>query len=165
MKKIVYVLPHLFNMMICREAVASESVASPNLIWMSIRMFTVLAFLLGLIILAFYVIKRINVQRNGFLLGQKQMQLIETLYLGPKRSLALLKVGKELFILGISPSQISFLTSVAGPSECPEEFEQTNKAKVQEQTRHMRGADKGFQKMLTHFGLTKGLCNEARGRS
>lgn len=105
----------LLQVIMLANAFASEQAPAPELLWPAVRMFAVLAILLGVIFMAAYIFKRMNFQYNGLLGSPKNMKLLETLYLGPKKSIALLRVGQETFMLGIAANQISLLSKIDGP--------------------------------------------------
>jgi flagellar biosynthetic protein FliO len=71
-----------------------------------------LALVLGLMGLLYCLVQRINNQRAGGA-GRTQMQVVERLPLGEKRTLLLVRVGGEQFLLGATASRISMLSSVS----------------------------------------------------
>lgn len=112
MKKLCYFLVFSGYDMISQYAFAAEEITTPNFFSMLIRMFSVLAFILGIMLVALYFIKKMGF-KSGVLPGtQKCMEIVERLYLGPKKSIALLKVGKEFVLIGLSSNQITFLSKV-----------------------------------------------------
>ena len=112
MKRLFYLLVFFGYNMMCRYAFAAEEITAPDFSSMLIRMFSVLAFILGIMLVALYFIKKMGF-KSGVLPGtQKCMEIIDRLYLGPKKSIALLKVGKEFVLIGLSSNQITFLSKV-----------------------------------------------------
>ena len=80
-------------------------------IWVAFaRTFSILFVVLALLILIFYIIKKISTAGN-----QKSGSYINVLsmhHLSPKEKLVLLDVLGEIILVGVTPSQISKLTSI-----------------------------------------------------
>jgi len=70
-----------------------------------------LALVLGLLGLFYYLVQRFNIGNSGG--GSKrQIQVIERAPLGDKRSLLIVRVGQEQFLLGATSGTISLLSSI-----------------------------------------------------
>jgi flagellar biosynthetic protein FliO len=89
-----------------------ENPVSSGLFPAFIRMLSVLCLVVGAIILLAYVFKKLNFQGKFLLNTKKCMEVAETIYLGQKKSVTLLKVGKEFFLLGVSNNGINFLSKI-----------------------------------------------------
>jgi flagellar biosynthetic protein FliO len=76
--------------------------------WITVRLFSSMALVGGLMAAGLYVYRRWVVRSP---LGQRGelIRVVSRNYLGPKESLCLVKVGKELLLLGVTASQISSL--------------------------------------------------------
>jgi flagellar biosynthetic protein FliO len=117
MRKVLISFSFVYHVLFALPAIAAEEVSAPNFFWMSVRIFSVLACILALMLVVLYFVKKLNLQGKSFLGSQKYMEIIERLYLGPKSSVALVKVGSEFLMIGLSPNQITFLSKVTSPKE------------------------------------------------
>ncbi len=117
MRKVLFFFSFIYHALFAPLAVAAEEVSAPNFFWMSVRVFSVLALILALMLVVLYFVKKMNLQGKSILGSQKYMEIVERLYLGPKSSVALVKVGSEFLMIGMSPNQITFLSKVASPKE------------------------------------------------
>jgi len=70
-----------------------------------------LALVLGLLGLFYYLAQRFNIRRSGGS-SQRQIRVVERTSLGDKRSLLIVRVGQEQFLLGATSSTISMLSSI-----------------------------------------------------
>lgn len=55
--------------------------------------------------------------KNGFLNGMNAVEVLSTTYIGPKKNLLLVKVYKQILLLGVSESGVNFLTEINEPTE------------------------------------------------
>jgi flagellar biosynthetic protein FliO len=78
-----------------------------------------LALVLGLMGLFYCVVQRIKNQTIGGT-ARNQMQVVERLPLGEKRTLLLVRVGDEQFLLGATANRISMLSSVTAAEKLQE---------------------------------------------
>ena len=117
MRKLLFFFSFLCHVLFALPAIAAEEVSVPNFFWMSVRVFSVLALILALMLVVLYFVKKLNLQGKTFLGSQKHMEIVERLYIGPKNSVALVKVGSEFLMIGLSPNQITFLSKVESPKE------------------------------------------------
>ncbi len=104
--------PLFFQLIPALEAVAAEDAQNQNLLSMIVRMLSVLAFIVGLILIVFFILKKINFRGNVFLNTKKCMKIVETLYVGPKKNITLLKVGCEFLLIAVTNTQINFLSKI-----------------------------------------------------
>jgi len=91
---------------------AADQAPVPDFFSLLVRMFSVLALVLGIMLVVFYFLKKFNFKGSGVLGNKRCLEIVETLYVGPKRSIVLMKAGKEFVLLGVSPNQINFLTHI-----------------------------------------------------
>jgi len=112
MKKLYYFLTFLAYDILCQDVFASEKNLAPDFFSMVIRMVSVLAFILAVLLVALYVVKKIDGNKRMFLGTPKSMEIVEKLYLGPKKSIALLKIGKEFMLIGLSSNHITLLSKL-----------------------------------------------------
>lgn len=77
-----------------------------------VKTFSMLALVLGLIFLLFYLFKKF-VYRNGLLGGDAQLiKVLGTGMLAPRKNIALVEVAGEILVLGISNDQITLLSTI-----------------------------------------------------
>lgn len=55
--------------------------------------------------------------KNGFLNSMNAVEVLSTTYIGPKKNLLLVKVYKQILLLGVSESGVNFLTEINEPTE------------------------------------------------
>jgi len=109
-KKITYILILLTIMPF--TAFASDETSTPDLFFMTVKMFSVLAVVIGIILFCLNLLKKYMPQGNMLFSEKKCMKIVETLYLGPKKSVVLLKVASEYVLLGVSANEINYLKDV-----------------------------------------------------
>ena len=92
---------------LCLAAEESFGLASAGL-----KMIGVLALVVGLLLGCLYLLRRLSpaVARGGLL--SREMRLLAQYPLGPKRILALVKVGSRTLLLGVTEANINLLTEV-----------------------------------------------------
>jgi flagellar biosynthetic protein FliO len=82
----------------------------------SLKMIGSLMIVLGLIIGLFYALKRLRFRT--FQAGPtRQMRLITTLNLAPKRALALVELNDQWFIIGVGAESVRLITQMDRPPE------------------------------------------------
>ena len=101
-----------FQFVITNYVWAAENTSTPDIFSMFVRMVSVLSLVLGLILVASYLFRRISFQGKIFPNTKKNMHVIETLYMGPKKSVTLLQVGCEFILIGTTQTQINFLSKI-----------------------------------------------------
>ncbi len=90
--------------------------SSTSDIWFAFaRTFSVLFVVLALLILIFYVIKKISVANNKK--SGSYIQVLSMHHLSPKEKLVLVDVLGETILVGVTPNQISKLTSIKTDKE------------------------------------------------
>lgn len=84
-------------------------------IWFSfVKSFSMLFFVLALLILAFYLIKKFSM----FKASKTNYDIIKVLavhHLSPKEKLVLLNIEKETILIGVTPSNITKLSNIENP--------------------------------------------------
>jgi len=95
----------------CHDALGAQAETQPDFLSMTMRMFSVLALILGVLVIAVYLAKKAGIRTRSFF-RTKHMEVVDRLYVGPKQSVVLLKVGRQSLLLGVSASTISFLSTV-----------------------------------------------------
>lgn len=80
-----------------------------------------LLFLLALILLAFWGIKRFGPRAGLRFPGQGDLELLGQLSLGPKRSLAVVRFLNKKVLIGVTESSITTLTEIQADHETPPE--------------------------------------------
>jgi flagellar protein FliO/FliZ len=78
----------------------------------SMKMFSMLALVLGIIFLLFFGFKKFVLKNTVFGGGEKLVNVLGTGFLGPKKNIVLVEVAGEVLVLGISQDHIALLTSI-----------------------------------------------------
>jgi flagellar protein FliO/FliZ len=87
-------------------------------IWFAFaRTFGMLFMVLALLLLAFYLIKRFSAARGGK--GRDYIKVLSIHHLSPKEKLVLVNVFEETILIGVTPSNISKITSMEKPLDLP----------------------------------------------
>lgn len=89
------------------------------------KMGSALLLVLGFIVLAAYGAKRFFGPQLGRFRSQSLIHVLATSYLGGKREIAVVEVGEEYFVVGITPNQISMLTRLKNVPHRTKENHQT----------------------------------------
>jgi flagellar protein FliO/FliZ len=82
----------------------------------SLKMIGSLLLIVGLILLLFYLIKRLRLNPLA-LRRDPQMRLIETLNLAPKRSVSLIEVRDHWLVLGVGAESVTLLSRLDAPPQ------------------------------------------------
>ena len=85
--------------------------SQPDLLGATLKTFTMLCVVLGLLILILYLIKRFFYLRNS-LGDEKLIKVIATSHLAPKARIALVEVMGKKLVIGVSQDSIRFLTNI-----------------------------------------------------
>lgn len=94
------------------NALAADNASSPDIASAFIRMVSVLAIIIGFILILTYIMRKINLPRKIIMGDSKCLEIVETLYLGPKKSIAVIKAGKEFVLISLTPTHVNFLTKI-----------------------------------------------------
>jgi len=84
---------------------------SPDLIATAVKMFIVLGVLLGGLIVALYLVKKVIGRRDGQSKG-RLIRVLASTYIGVKKSISLVEIPGALLVLGITNDRISLLTKI-----------------------------------------------------
>ena len=83
-----------------------------NLINTGLKTISVLFLVLGLLILVLYIMKRFLFLRRRPK-GDMFIKVLSSLHLSPKERIEVIEISGEKIVLGITPSNISFLTKLS----------------------------------------------------
>jgi flagellar biosynthetic protein FliO len=128
-------------------ALAADESAAPGLVFMTIKMFSVLAVVIGIMLVCFNLLKKYMPQGNMLFSENKSMKIIETLYFGPKKSVVLIKVASEYILLGLSASEINYLKDI--------DFSDSEELKLREKKEYKNSLQKNNLKDLNISSLLK----------
>jgi flagellar protein FliO/FliZ len=78
-----------------------------------IKMMAALALVLGLMIAAAYVMKKIMARAGSGAADEGMIKIVSTRYLGPKNNIMLLEVLGRIMVVGVSNNQMSLLTTIS----------------------------------------------------
>ena len=84
------------------------------------KMFSMLALVLGVIFLLFFGFKKFVLKNTVFGGGEKLVNVLGTGFLGPKKNIVLVEVAGEVLVLGMSQDHIALLTSITYPEKIEE---------------------------------------------
>lgn len=82
----------------------------PNLIYIAIKMITMLAILAGGLFFTLYLLRRFKPFRA--LEKQNLIRIIATKHIAPKKMISVIEVCGEILVVGISQENLSFLTKI-----------------------------------------------------
>jgi flagellar protein FliO/FliZ len=86
----------------------------------SMKMFSMLALVLGIIFLLFFGFKKFVLKNTVFGGSEKLVNVLGTGFLGPKKNIVLVEVAGEVLVLGMSQDHIALLTSIIDPEKIEE---------------------------------------------
>ena len=112
MKSKYFLITLIIILLVPAAALAADESAAPGLVFMTIKMFSVLAVVIGIMLICFNLLRKYMPQGNMLFSENKSMKIIETLYFGPKKSVVLIKVASEYILLGLSASEINYLKDI-----------------------------------------------------
>lgn len=92
--------------------VPDKKVSSPDLFSSFVKMFAVVGILLSILIAGLYAFKKIAQKKNGIKGDGSNIRIITRTYLGPKKSIALIDIGGERIVVGITSNHISPLAKL-----------------------------------------------------
>ena len=75
-----------------------------------IKVISSLVFVLGMMVVTAYIARRFMGSRIGPWQSGDRIRVLGTSYLGIKKQIALIQVGEEYLVLGVTPNHISLLT-------------------------------------------------------
>lgn len=85
---------------------------APDLWAAGLKMAATLAILIGGLLLALYLVRRLSASKSGLFGGQELIRVIGTRSLAPKKYIALIEVGGSVLTLGVTNESISCLDKV-----------------------------------------------------
>jgi len=112
MKSKYFLITLIIVLLMPAATLAADDSSTPGLFFMTIKMFSVLAVVIGIMLICFNLLKKYMPQGNMLFSENKSMKIIETLYFGPKKSVVLIKVASEYILLGLSASEINYLKDI-----------------------------------------------------
>lgn len=84
------------------------------------KMFSMLALVLGVMFLLFFGFKKYVLKNTMFGGGEKLVNVLGSGFLGPKKNIVLVEVAGEVLVLGMSQDHIALLTSITDPEKIEE---------------------------------------------
>ena len=91
-----------------------------ELVSSSLKMFSMLAVVLGIMFLLFFGFKKYVLKNTMFGGGEKLVNVLGSGFLGPKKNIVLVEVAGEVLVLGMSQDNISLLTNITDPEKIEE---------------------------------------------
>ena len=85
--------------------------AAPDMLMAGLRMIAALAVVLALLLALLYGLRRIARQRSGGIGGQR-IRVLESHYLGVKKSISLVRVPGKVLVLGVTGDRITRLDAL-----------------------------------------------------
>jgi len=112
----------------------------PNYLFWFMRIFLALLVVIVFMVVFLYVLKKYLGKTNIPLFDKKKnIEVLSTTYLGPKKSICIVRIDSEILVLGITPNSINFLTKL----EPKTESEKTNRKEPSE-----KSSDKDFEEIF-----------------
>jgi len=103
----------------------------PNYLFWFMRIFLALLVVIVFMVVFLYVLKKYLGKTNIPLFDKKKnIEVLSTTYLGPKKSICIVRIDSEILVLGITPNSINFLTKL----EPKTESEKTNRKEPPEKS-------------------------------
>lgn len=88
---------------------------SISFFWSFFKMLAALAFVIALMIIAMYFMKKYFFQSLPDVNGSALINIISTRHLSPKNSIMLVEVLGQVILLGVSNQQLSMLSTITDP--------------------------------------------------
>ena len=86
----------------------------------SLKMFSMLAVVLGIMFLLFFGFKKYVLKNTMFGGGEKLVNVLGSGFLAPQKNIVLVEVAGEVLVLGMSQDNISLLTNITDPEKIEE---------------------------------------------
>lgn len=90
------------------EYAQPEQISEPNLFWELVKIVLALAFVLVTTYLVFHLLSK----RNPLLARSQFINIIESSYLAPNRSISIVEAGNKFLVLGITEQRINLLAEI-----------------------------------------------------
>ena len=100
-------------------------------IWAIVKMLCALAVVIVVLYGGLYLLKRMMTNRRFAASQDAALEVMESAYVGPKKMVSLVRVGKKAVLIGVTDQQISMLTELT-PEETTTMLAQAPKAKTSE---------------------------------
>ena len=100
-------------------------------IWAIVKMLSALAVVVVALYGGLYLLKRMMTNRRFAASQDATLEVMESAYVGPKKMVSLVRVGKKAILIGVTDQQISMLTEL-DPDETTAILAQTSRPKVAE---------------------------------
>ncbi len=84
---------------------------SPSFAYSGFKVFAVLLIIIAMILFIAYILRKANIMGNR-IVGGENFNIISRFPLGERKYLYLVKIGKELILLGVTPQNISFIKEI-----------------------------------------------------
>lgn len=88
-----------------------------------VKMFSSLLLVLGMIVFIAYLGRRLFRSRFKRWQTRPLIHVVSTAYLGTKREISVIEIGREYFVVGITQNQISLITRLEKPPLPPDSHE------------------------------------------
>ena len=88
---------------------------SVSFFWSFFKMLAALAFVIALMIIAMYFIKKYFFHSLPVMNGSTMINIVSTRHLSPKNSLVLIEVLGQVMLVGVSNQQMSMLSTITDP--------------------------------------------------
>lgn len=83
-----------------------------SLVWPVVKMLSALAVVILAVYMAMYALKRLNNRRSAGSAAPGSLDLMQTIYVGPHKTVSLVRVGKRSVLVGVTEQNISTLTEL-----------------------------------------------------
>jgi flagellar biosynthetic protein FliO len=103
-----------------------DGMTEVSLLSTGFRAIAMLFIVLGLLILALYLMRRFLFFRRGAK-GDLFIRILSSLHLSPKERIEVIEISGEKIVLGITPGNISFLTKLSDLPADREKLQGSNK--------------------------------------
>ena len=116
----------------------------PNLWATAVKMLAALAMVLGILMGLFYVSKRLN-RRDGGGFGAKLIRIVDSRYVGPKKTITMVEVPGSILVLGTTQERISLLAQIDQPELVAQIQSRTDPSTENAFTSHLQRFYKKFK--------------------
>jgi flagellar biosynthetic protein FliO len=77
-----------------------------------VKIFSALAIVIGIMVISLFVAKKVLRRTEGRCEGTDVIKILSTRYVGPKSSIMVVDVAGKVLVVGLSPQNLSLLTSI-----------------------------------------------------
>lgn len=136
---------------VMQDATPSQAISGDtgSPLWAIVKLLSALAIVIVALYGGLYLLKRMMTTRRTASARQAALEVIESAYVGPKKTVSLVRVGNKAVLVGVTDQQISMLTELS-PAETADLLVPTPQTKSAETFAQMfkRTTDK-FREMQT----------------